>query len=322
MVPILFTGGTISMRLDPATGAAVPALSGQDILDHVPGLAAIAEVEGEDVSRLPGPHVTPEHMWRLARRAAAWLERPDVQGLVVTHGTDTLEETAYLLDLLLLSEKPVVIVGAIRTISEAGWDGPANLLAAVRVAAHAGSPGRGVLIALGEYVHAAAEVTKWHTQSLAAFRSPHGALGAVERDSVAYYRPPQRAAVLTPRALVAEVDLHTMAVGASSAPVMASVERGARGLVIEATGAGNVPPSVMPALRAALARGITVVVVSRCPEGRVYPAYGYEGGGRMLLDMGVILGGDLPGPKARIKLMVALGVTGDHAALRRLFDDA
>ena len=108
MVPILFTGGTISMRLDPATGAAVPALSGQDILDHVPGLAAIAEVEGEDVSRLPGPHVTPEHMWRLARRAAAWLERPDVQGLVVTHGTDTLEETAYLLDLLLLSEKPVV----------------------------------------------------------------------------------------------------------------------------------------------------------------------------------------------------------------------
>ena len=135
MVPILFTGGTISMRLDPATGAAVPALSGQDILDHVPGLAAIAEVEGEDVSRLPGPHVTPEHMWRLARRAAAWLDRPDVQGLVVTHGTDTLEETAYLLDLLLLSPKPVVIVGAIRTISEAGWDGPANLLAAVRVAA-------------------------------------------------------------------------------------------------------------------------------------------------------------------------------------------
>ncbi len=129
------------MRLDPATGAAVPALSGQDILEHVPGLAAIAEVECEDVSRLPGPHVTPEHMWRLARRAAAWLERPDVQGLVVTHGTDTLEETAYLLDLLLLSPKPVVIVGAIRTISEAGWDGPANLLAAVRVAAAPESPG-------------------------------------------------------------------------------------------------------------------------------------------------------------------------------------
>jgi len=321
-VVLLFTGGTISMRIDPDTGGAVPALSGQEIVSAVPGIEKEARLTLEDYARLPGPHVTPEWMWTLRGDVAARLADPAVDAVVCTHGTDTLEETAYLLDLTLPGSKPVVFCGAMRTVSEPGWDGPANLLAAVRVAAHAGSPGRGVLIALGEYVHAAAEVTKWHTQSLAAFRSPHGALGAVERDSVAYYRPPQRAAVLTPRALVPDVDLHTMAVGASSAPVMASVERGARGLVIEATGAGNVPPSVMPALRAALARGMTVVVVSRCPEGRVYPAYGYEGGGRMLLDMGVILGGDLPGPKARIKLMVALGVTGDHAALRRLFDDA
>ena len=135
MITILFTGGTISMKLDPATGAAVPALSGAEILAHVPELSKVAEIEFEEVSRLPGPHVTPERMWNLARRAAAWLDRPDVDGLVITHGTDTLEETAYLLDLLLLSPKPVVMVGAIRTASEPGWDGPANLLAAVRVAA-------------------------------------------------------------------------------------------------------------------------------------------------------------------------------------------
>jgi L-asparaginase len=189
VVPILFTGGTISMRLDPATGAAVPALSGQDILDHVPGLAAIAEVEGEDVSRLPGPHVTPEHMWRLARRAAAWLERPDVQGLVVTHGTDTLEETAYLLDLLLLSEKPVVIVGAIRTISEAGWDGPANLLAAVRVAASPESIGRGVLVVMNEQILTASEAQKIHTESAGSFASPEfGPVGVLDAGKVLYVR--------------------------------------------------------------------------------------------------------------------------------------
>src|SRR5215212_1844437 len=150
------------MRLDPVTGAAVPALSGQDILAHVPGLSAIAEVEGEDFSRLPGPHVTPEHMWRLARRAAAWLDRPDVDGLVITHGTDTIEETAFLLDLVLTSAKPVVLVGAMRTMSDASWDGPANLLAAARVAADRDAAGRGVLVVMDEDIIAARDVRKVH----------------------------------------------------------------------------------------------------------------------------------------------------------------
>ena len=117
MIGILFTGGTIAMKHDPVTGAAVPAFGAADIVAAVPQLAAIADIEVEDFSRLPGPHVTPEQMWRLARRAAAWLDRPDIDGLVITHGTDTIEETAYLLDLLLLSDKPVVLVGAMRTIS-------------------------------------------------------------------------------------------------------------------------------------------------------------------------------------------------------------
>ncbi|HET8643850.1 MAG TPA: asparaginase, partial [Vicinamibacteria bacterium] len=307
-VLLLFTGGTISMRIDPGTGGAVPALSGQEIVSSVPGIEAEAALKLEDYARLPGPHVTPEWMWTLKEYVERRLADPGLDGIVVTHGTDTLEETAYLLDLTLRSSKPVVFCGAMRTVSEPGWDGPANLLAAVRVAAHPASPGRGVLVALGEYVHAAADVTKWHTQSLAAFRSPHGALGAAERDSIAYYQPPYRGPVLDATELVPQVDLHTMAAGLDGTLVAASVARGAQGLVVEGTGAGNVPPTVVPALRAALLAGLAVVTVSRCPEGRVFPAYGYEGGGRMLRDMGVILGGDLPGPKARIKLMVALGV--------------
>ena len=208
-----------------------------------------------------------------------------------------------------------------RTVSEPGWDGPANLMAAVRTAVHPDSAGRGVLIAVGEEIHAAAEATKWHTQSLAAFRSAHGPLGTLDRGQVVYHRPPFRRAPLGAARLVSEVDLHTMAAGMDDALIRASMSRGARGLVLEATGCGNVPPSVLPGLRAALAGRIPVVLVSRCAEGRVSPAYGYEGGGRMLEEMGVVFGQELPGPKARIKLMVALGVTSDPAEIRRIFAD-
>jgi L-asparaginase len=319
-VHVLFTGGTISMRIDPGTGGAVPALSGEEIVARVQGLRKEARLSLEDYARLPGPHVTPRWMWRLKERVAALLADPEVDGVVVTHGTDTLEETAYLLDLTLESEKPVVFCGAMRTISEPGWDGPANLMTAVRTAVHADSGGRGVLIAVGEEVHSAAEATKWHTQSLAAFRSPRGPLGVVERGRVLYQRPAFRSPRLAARRLVSDVDLHVMAAGVDAALVRASLARGARGLVIEATGCGNVPPSVLPGIRAALAARVPVVVVSRCAEGRVAPVYGYEGGGQMLRELGVVLAPGLPGQKARIKLMVALGQTSDPDTLRALFE--
>lgn len=320
-VHVLFTGGTISMRVDPGTGAAMPALSGEEIVSKVPGLKKEARLTLEDYARLPGPHVTPHWMWRLKERVAEVLADASVDGVVLTHGTDTLEETAYLLDLTLASPKPVVFCGAMRTVSEPGWDGPANLLAAVRTAVHPASTGRGVLVTVGEQIHAAAEATKWHSQSLAAFRSPHGPLGVIDRGQVVYHRPRFRAAVLPARRLVSEVDLHTMAAGVDDALVRASLARGARGLVLEATGCGNVPPAVLPAVRAALAKRIPVVLVSRCAEGRLAPAYGYEGGGRMLKEMGLIFGQELPGAKARIKLMVALGVSADPADVRRMFED-
>ena len=176
--------------------------------------------------------------------------------------------------------KPVVFCGAMRTVSEPGWDGPANLMAAVRTAVHSASSGRGVLVTVGEQIHAAAEATKWHTQSLVAFRSAHGPLGVINRGQPVYHRPRFRAGVLPARRLVSEVDLHTMAAGVDDALVRASLARGVRGLVLQATGCGNVPPPVLPALRAALAARVPVVLVSRCAEGRVAPAYGYEGGGQ------------------------------------------
>jgi L-asparaginase len=319
---VLFTGGTISMRIDPDTGAAVPALSGEEILSRVTGLRKEARVSLEDYARLPGPHATPQWMWRLKEHVAKRLRDPALDGLVITHGTDTLEETAFLLDLTLDSPKAVVFCGAMRTISEPGWDGPANLMAAVRAAVHPESQGRGVLVAVGEEVHAAAEASKFHTQSLAAFRSPRGALGVVERGHVVYHRPPFHGPRIAARRLVSPVDLHLMAAGSDDALLRASLARGARGLVIAATGCGNVPPAALPGLRAAHSAGVPVVLVSRCPAGRVFPAYGYEGGGQRLKEQGIVFGGELPPQKARIKLMVALGATSDPAEIRRLFEEA
>ncbi|HUG55176.1 MAG TPA: asparaginase [Vicinamibacteria bacterium] len=319
-VHVLFTGGTISMRIDPDTGAAVPALSGGEIVARVQGLRKEARLTLEDYARLPGPHVTVPWMWRLRERVAEVLADPGVDGVVVTHGTDTLEETAFLLDLTLESEKPVVFCGAMRTVSEPGWDGPANLMSAVRAAVHPAARGRGVLVTVGEQVHAASEATKWHTQSLGAFRSPHGPIGVLDRGQVVFHRPPFRRMAIRASRLQDGVDLHTMAAGTDDALLRASLRRGARGLVLEGTGCGNVPPAVVPGIRAALRTRVPVVLSSRCPEGRLAPAYGYEGGGQMLRALGVVYAQELPGPKARIKLMVALGAVSTLADVRRLFE--
>jgi L-asparaginase len=308
------------MRIDPATQAAVPALSGDEIVSRVPGLRKDAQLTLEDYARLPGPHVTPEWMWRLRKRVAALLADRRVDGVVITHGTDTLEETAFLLDLTLDSDKPVVFCGAMRTISDVGWDGPANLRTAVRTAIHEDARARGVLVAVGEEVHAAAEATKVHTQNLAAFASPRGPLGQLDHGRVVFVRPARRREPLRPKRLVADVDLHVMATGSDPALLRASLARGARGLVIEGTGCGNLPPSVLPVVQSARKRRVPIVLVSRCGAGRVAPLYGYEGGGLQLRELGLIFGGDLPGQKARIKLMVALGVTSEQATLRRLFE--
>jgi L-asparaginase len=319
-VHVLFTGGTISMRVDPGTGAALPAMSGGEIVSHVQGLPSEARLTLEDYARLPGPHVTPPWMWRLKERVAEVLADPGVDAVVLTHGTDTIEETSFLLDLTLDSDKPVVFCGAMRTVSDPGWDGPANLMTAVRAAVHPEGGGRGVLVAVGDQVLAAAEATKRHTQSLAAFRSARGPVAVLDRGQVVFQRPPARVPPLPARHLVSEVDLHTMAAGVDDALLHASLARGARGLVIAATGAGNVPPASLPGIRAALDQGLPVVLVSRCAEGRVAPLYGYEGGGQMLRGLGLIFGQDLPGAKARIKLMVALGVTSDVEEIRRMFE--
>jgi L-asparaginase len=319
MIGLLFTGGTISMRLDPETGAAVPALGSAEILAQVPHLGDVADFETEDFSRLPGPHVTPEHMWRLARRAAAWLERPDIDGLVITHGTDTIEETAYLLDLVLTADKPVVLVGAMRTVSDASWDGPANLLAATRVAASPASRGHGVLVVMDDLILPARDARKVHTEASNAFASPEfGPLGVVDGGSVVFRRhAPARLGWRDARAdrgmrvrrLETRVSLLQAYTGIDRSVADAHFGGDTQGAAIIAFGRGNVPPALVPIVREAVARKLLVTISSRCLSGRVSPRYGYEGGGLELARAGARLVGDLPGAKARLLQMVALGGT-------------
>lgn len=317
---LIFTGGTISMKYDAAIGGAVPALSGRDILGLVEGVADVADAEVIEFGRYPGPHMTLRRMMELAAAVRATLEREDVQGVVITHGTDTLEETAYLLDLTTASDKPVVLVGAMRNSSEMGWDGPPNLLSGMRVAAADGARGLGVLVVMNDTVLAAAEATKTHSESFDAFQSADfGPLGVVDRGEVIIRRPQVKRQHLAATEIVEPVFLIKLAAGMDSTMIDAALAAGARGLVIEALGRGNVPPAVMPGLRRAVERRLPVVLVSRCLRGRVFDSYGYEGGGRQLRELGLIFADFLTGQKARIKLSLALSLSDDPAAIRAHF---
>ena len=302
----VFTGGTISMTVLPGVGA-VPARSGAEILARVPQLSQVAEVEVEDFDRLPGPHWTPARMVALAQHLMRRLAGGAFNGAVVTHGTDTLEETAYFLDLVLPGPVPVVLTGAMKTADDPFWDGPANLVAAARCATSPEASGQGVLVVMHGSVLAASGATKVHTDAFGAFDDPrHGPLGQIEPTGVRLGRRAGRPAPLPLVGLEPEVALVAAALGTDGRPILRALEDGAKGIVLEALGQGNVPPAMLPAVREAAAR-VPVVVASRCLRGCTAPRYGYEGGGATLLQAGAVFAGDLSPAKARVKLMVLLG---------------
>jgi L-asparaginase len=320
-IAIFFTGGTISMRVDPKSGGAVPALSGEEIIAQVPGLNEITDFEVIDFACLPGPHMTPPKMLELARAVAAQLLNKNIAGAVVTHGTDTLEETAYLLDLLLNGEKPVVFVGAMRNSSELSWDGPGNLRSAVRVAADTCARGLGVMVVMGDQLIAASEATKTHTEATDTFQSrDFGPLGIVDKDRIIVSRRPVRREHISTTRLEERIDIIKLAAGADGRFIDFALDDGAFGLVIEALGRGNVPVATLAAIERAIDSGLPVVITSRCPRGRVLDTYAYEGAGRQLKRMGAILGGMLPSHKARIKLMVMLGAGWSVEQVRASFE--
>jgi L-asparaginase len=322
VIVILFTGGTIAMRSDPGGTGAAPSLTSKEILQATRGINAVTGVETEEWGSYPGPHMTVERMWALRARIHEHLSRPEVVGVVVTHGTDTLEESAYLMSRSLPATKPIVFTGAMRTMSDLGWDGPANLLEAVHVAASTETRGFGSMVVMTGQIFAGLDATKTNTHLLDAFESPGlGPLGVLDEGELILSREiPQYPPILQPEELATPVDIIFIAAGSDSRLLDASRET-ARGVVIAAMGRGNVPPQVVPGIERWIADGKPVVLTSRTQGGRVGHTYGYAGGGRRLEELGVIFGGSRRAQQARIDLMLGLGCGMNIDQLRQMFRD-
>ena len=320
-VVVLTTGGTISTRDVDGSGAR-PVLRGQDLLQQIPDLGAVAEVEVAELAFVPGAFMTLATMRQMSERARQILSQAQVAGLVVTHGTDTLEESAYLLYLTVDTDKPVVFTGAMRNSSQIGFDGYRNLYDAIRVAASESARGLGTVVVLNEEIHSARWVTKTNGQKEDTYESPAtGPVGVVYGDGPHVFTRPLPHPVLPPR-LEPRVDLIRLCVDGDDKFIRCAAEAGARGLVLEVFGGGRINPPLLPALDRALAGGMMIVATTRCITGNMWDMYGYEGAFRDLQRRGVIFAHDLPGHKARLKLMLALGNGLSRAQAGEYFEKA
>jgi L-asparaginase len=302
MLVVVSTGGTIAMRPEPDTGKLVPASTGEELLETLEWPDA-PPFELDDFVQVPSFDMHGQLALSLARRVLH-----HKAAVVVTHGTDTMEETVYVIDRVLPDEAPpVVLTGAQRAGDEPDRDGPRNLRDAIRVASSPAAHGRGALIVFAGEIHAAREVRKVHTSAVRAFGSPgHGPIGHVDGERVVFSRRPERRPPLPVPDALAAVDLIRLYAGSDARFLRTAVESGASAIVLECTGRGNANEQVLEGVREAVATGVTVVVCSRCVAGRVEPVYG-RGGGRDLAEAGAVFAGDLAGPKARVLLQLAGG---------------
>lgn len=319
---LLATGGTIAMKNDPVSHAPVPAVSGEELLASVPQIGDIAHIEVNNLSNIPSAYMDEGHWAALQRAAAAALARPEVAGVIVSHGTDTLEETAYFLDLTVASDKPIILIGAQRNGSDFDFDGPRNLINAAKVCAAPDAKGKGAMLVMNGQINAAREVTKTHTSDVETFKSgDFGFLGNVDEDRITFSRSPlRRQHVALSDGKLPYVEIVPTFGGVTGNLMRAAVAAGAKGIVVQALGWGNVNLAMFNAIKDAIKAGIPVVISTRVPNGRVLPHYGFEGGGKTLRDAGAITADNLSPQKARILLMLALQKTHDSAEIQRMFD--
>lgn len=294
----------------------VPQLDAADLVTAVPALSGVADLSAESFLKVPGAHLTLADMLRL-RDHLETVAASDVSGVVITQGTDTIDETSFALDLLGMT-MPTVVTGAMRPPQVPGADGPANLLAAVQVAANDRAAAFGVVVMMNDEIHLARAVAKRHTSRPDAFQSPaRGPVGTVSEDTVYWHMPPparvSAGSIETP---LPRVHLVPTVLGDDGSLLEAVLDTEPDGLVIEAMGAGHVPSPLVDQLERA-ADSKPVVLTSRVGAGHVFRStYGFPGSERDLLGRGLIWGGNLTGPKARILLTFALatGATSEHLA--------
>jgi L-asparaginase len=324
-VHLIATGGTISNLGGDARR------TGEELVRGITGLPTVARVTVEQFSNVASGAITHD-MWRdLARRIVALQSGPDAPaGYVITHGTDTMEETAFFLSLTVGGCSPIIVTGAMRQANAVGADGPANLFNAVRVAASPGARGRGALVLMNDEIFAARDVTKSNTTRLNAFTAPDaGVLGIADPDTVVFHRPAPEAGTTCRRApfnlaalgALPRVDVVLAHVGADSVMIEAAVSAGARGIVVAGVGRGGNTPAQGRALRRARERGVLVAISNRTGSGRVGAGFPDDSLEKLPAGAGASIGtGDLNPQKARILLMLGLAAGHRPADIARLFE--
>ena len=328
-VTVLGTGGTIAST-GHETGA-VPTERGEALVENIPELEEYGDIAVEQVAQLPSYEMTAETLESIRERVAELDDDSTTDAVVITHGTDTMEETAYFLDASLHPSTPVFLTGAQRRPDEQGFDGSTNLVTAFAAAEaflENDDADGGTYIAFDEEIHAARFATKVHTSQLDAFASPDiGPVATHDRSGVRILRQPRSETVHIPNAaLDPTVFVVGSGAGVDERLAAAALDVGADGLVVNGTGLGNVTAELGEFVESEIRDGTPVVVASRCPAGRTTPVYGNAGGGETLREAGAMFAGDLPAQKARLKLILALskcsGEDGetDDDEFRALFD--
>jgi L-asparaginase len=306
-VVIITTGGTIAEKLDPTTGAVVPAVTGDDLIRAVPGLNKLANIRVINFLNIDSSQMKPENWYALSQIVDKTLKDPDVAGVIVTHGTDSMAEGAYFLDLTIKTSKPVVFVGSMRSASDLSPDGPANIYNAVTQVTSPNAKNWGVTVSLNQYINSARTAEKTQTTNVQTFESGEkGYLGYIANGQVMRFNERLRQHHIPLPNKLANVALLSTFAGDDGRFVRYAVDSGADAVVIEGVGAGNVNAATFSAIQYALSKKRIVVVTSQVHHGAVEPIYGGQGGGLTLQKAGVILGGDLSARKARILLMLAL----------------
>lgn len=319
---ILHTGGTISMSQD--TDGSVrpdeknPLLAAGHVIEVPTGI----ELVTEDFSNLPSPHITVEVMFQLKERIKQ-AKKENFSAVVITHGTDTLEETAYFLDTTIGDLMPVAITGAMRSINELGSDGLYNFASAIRVAANENAVGKGVMVVMNDEIHAARYVTKTHTTNVATFRTPTlGPIGLVTKAKIIFMQE-------LPHSTRYDIDSYDSMIPIIKAYAgmhgefftMLAESSSVNGLVIEALGAGNLPPETVEPIQVLLDKKIPLVLVSRCFNGIAEAVYDYRGGGVELAKRGIIFCSGINGQKARLKLLIALNAQLSYTELKSFMEE-
>ena len=306
---VLHTGGTISMQAD-ASGAVVT--SSDNPMNHVSNPLEGIQVHTLDFFNLPSPHIKPKHMLALYQKIKE--EAANYDGVVITHGTDTLEETAYFLDTMEIPRIPIVLTGAMRSSNELGSDGVYNYLSALRVASDDKATDKGVLVVMNDEIHAAKYVTKTHTTNVSTFQTPtHGPLGLIMKQEILYFKTAEPRVRFDLDRIEGLVPIITVYAGMTDELLDMLDWDKVDGLIIQAFGAGNIPKETAQKLESLLHKGIPVALVSRCFNGIAEPVYAYQGGGVQLQKAGVLFVKELNAQKARLKLLIALnaGLKGE-----------